>query len=97
MPILIYVYSGLVKHQLIGNSETQLLGIVPITQNPESLSGQQYYSFNPPYYLELVKNDINEIEIQLNTDWGDPFPFLNQALSRVVCRLHFRRRDLSIL
>ena len=103
----IFVYSNLVRYQMVGDTEAPLLGIVPITTSAGARLGleanQQYYSFNPPYYIPVLKNQFDTIEIQLNTDWGAPFPFASDDAavgddtvdapnSKVFCRLDFRKR-----
>jgi len=95
----IFVYSNIVKYQLVGDTEAPLLGIVPINFSSESTvlsasheTRQQYYTFNPPYYIPLITTQFDIIEIQLNTDWGSPFPFKDDPNSKVICRLDFRKR-----
>lgn len=90
-----YVYSDLIKYQLVGDTEAPLLGIVPLTN--EGSGAQEYYSFNPPYYIPLAKSYFDTIEIQINTDWGDPFPFTDLQNGKVACRLHFRRKPSQFL
>ena len=96
-PSSIYIYSDLARYQLIGDTSAQLLAIVPLLSSPHSRQrnddANDYYVLNPPYYMPLSKNEFNTIEIQLNTDWGAEFPFPANPNARVVCRLHFRRRN----
>lgn len=86
-----YVYSDLIKYQLVGDSEAPLLGVVPLL-NDASQAQQVYYSFNPPYYIPLAKKYFDSIEININTDWGESFPFSDFDKAKVICRLHFRRK-----
>ena len=92
----LYVYSDLARYQLIGDTQAPLLGIVPIQGSDDDnryFSGdQQYYAFNPAYYIPLVRNSFDIIELEFKTDWDHPFPFADDANSRVVCRLNFRKR-----
>ena len=95
-----YVYSSLVKHQLVGNTEAPLLGIVPIQNrcsNPAGEGIQEYYAFNPPVYVPLWQATFRDVRIELKTDWGEPFPFLTSPSQKVATRLHFRRRDRKFL
>jgi len=101
-----YVYSSLAEYQIVGDTVAPLLGIVPIQPLLTSASkasassaeqdwhpdDQQFYSFNPPYYIPLKISRFKTIEVQLNTDWGAPFPFSDDPNNRVCCRLHFRKR-----
>ena len=83
----IFVSSDLIKYQLVGNTETPLLGVVPLGGVQEEIVT---WVFNPTYYLPLARNDIREIEVQLNTENGDPFPFT--STSKVMLRLHVRKK-----
>ena len=91
-----YVYSDIAKSQLVGDTEGQLLGIVPIQAEAEDVprpgGSTVYYSFNPPYYIPLAKNEFETIDIELKTDWGADFPFAADANNRICCRLDFRKR-----
>ena len=93
-----YIYSDLGSYQLIGDTSAQLLAIIPLQRRTkeieqEELDSHQYYVLNPPYYIPLAKHEFNSIMFQLNTDFGEAFPFPNNPNNRVVCRLHFRRRS----
>ena len=85
----VYVYSDIVSHQLVGDTLVPLMGVVPI-QGQEK-GKQLYWSFNPPYYMSVTKNEIKSIEMQMNTDRGAKFPFLG---GKVCSRLHFRHRGI---
>ena len=91
---------------MVGDTEAPLVGILPIMTSAGVRLGleanQQYYSFNSPYYIPVLKNQFDTIEIQLNTDWGAPFPLASDAAavgddsmvatnSKVFCRLDFRK------
>ena len=92
----IYLYSDLAKHQLVGNTSAQLLDIIPLLGRDSASRSitQHYYLVQQPYYMPIAKEEFDQVEIQLNTEWGTPFPFINDANTSVVCRLHFRRRNL---
>ncbi len=85
----IYIYCDLIKYQLVGNKEVQLLGLAPVQLSRDSPQ-VNYFPFNPPYYLPVNRASIDEVEIQLNTENGDPFPFM--ANSKIVVRLNLRRK-----
>ena len=92
-----FVYCNLAKYQMVGDTEAPLLGIVPLSNNPANVSSLQYYAFNPPYYIPLIRGHFDTIEIQLNTDFGTPCPFSDDeeakaAISKVLVRLAFRKR-----
>ena len=95
-----FVYSNLGKWQMVGDTEAPLLGIVPIIngrQKKRQPGDQEYYAFNPPYYIPVTIDTLREIEIELKTDWGGYFPFAVGVESRVIARLHFRRKGANSL
>ena len=67
----------------------QLLGLAPVQLSRDSPQ-VSYFPFNPPYYLPVNRSTIDEVEIQLNTENGDPFPFMPN--SKIVVRLNLRRK-----
>ena len=81
-----------------GNCAYPTFGTSSSTASPSSAQqdwhpdDQQFYSFNPPYYMPLKKSRFDTLDIQLNTDWGAPFPFTDDPNNRVCCRVHFRKR-----
>ena len=94
----LYIYSDICKYQIVGDVEAPLLGIVPLqpVQGGQGGKGigvahQHFYSFNPPYYMGLAKDQITNIRIELKTEYGSAFPFDNDPNNSVCCRLHFRK------
>ncbi len=85
----IYIYCDLIKYQLVGNKEVQRSGLAPVQLAKDSPQ-VNYFSFTPPYYLPVNRSTIDEVEIQLNTENGDPFPFMSN--SKIVIRLNLRRK-----
>ena len=78
-----YVYSSLVKHQLVGNTEAPLLDMAAIqngSSNPVGEAIQEYYSFNPPVYILLDQSSFRHDRIELKTDWGERFHFLRSPM-----------------
>lgn len=82
-----YLYSDIIKYQMVGDIEAPLLGVLPCLPTTGS---QVYWAFNPPYYIPLIKNDIDTIQIKVTTDAGDEVPFADDG--KVICRLNFRRK-----
>jgi len=82
-----YIYTDIVKSQIVGDTQCPLIGVVPIKQEERDVC---FFSFSHPYYVTLTSQEISEINIQLKTDTGDPFPLASNG--KVVCRLHFRRK-----
>ena len=83
----IYIYSDIIKYQFVGDVKVLLLGVLPV----QGVDGeQQYWSFNPPYYIPVSMSTISSVNIHLADDKGDEIPFFGDG--KVVARLHFRPR-----
>ena len=80
-----FVYSDIVEESLIGDSQGNILGFLPVQSK---YGDQAYWSFNPPYYIPVRGKSITNITIKLAQDTGEPMP-INEG--KVICRLHFRR------
>ena len=79
------VYTDIVEPSLIGDSQANYLGFLPI----QTIYGQQgYWNFQPPYYVPVKTKQISNITIKLCQDTGDLMPIED---GKVICRLHFRR------
>ena len=82
----IYIYTDIIKYQYVGDVKVPLLGVLPV----QGLDGeQQYWSFNPPYYIPVAMSTLSSVNIHLADDKGDEIPFVGDG--KVVARLHFRR------
>jgi len=82
----IYIYSDIIKYQFVGDAKVPLLGVLPV----QGVDGeQQYWSFNPPYYIPVSMSTLSSVNIHLADDKGDEIPFFGDG--KVVARLHFRR------
>jgi len=82
----IYIYSDIIKYQYVGDVKVPLLGVLPV----QGVDGdQQYWSFNPPYYIPVSMSTLSSVNIHLADDKGDEIPFFGDG--KVVSRLHFRR------
>ena len=84
-----FVYSDIIKYQTVGDVQAPLLGVLPVKGESKH---QSYWACQPPYYIPIVSNNFNTINIRLCTDSGDPFPLVDNG--KVICRLHFRRKRL---
>ena len=87
----IYVYTNIVKETLVGNNYYNLLRIVPTQGSHGSII---HISFLNPFYLEIAQDRICSIRITLCDDLGQPVRF---QFGKVVCILHFRRKQLQLL
>jgi len=82
----IYVYTDIIKYQFVGDVKVPLLGVLPV----QGVDGeQQYWSFNPPYYIPVSMSTLSSVNIHLADDKGDEISFFGDG--KVVSRLHFRR------
>ena len=86
-----YIHSNLIQHQNIGHNKAQLLAIVPVRA---AHGGQSYWKCDPPFYLPLKSSELDTIDIKIENEKGEPFPFTPNT--NVIMRLHFRRRPHTI-
>jgi hypothetical protein len=84
---MIYVYSDIVSHTLVGDSKVPLLRVC-VTEGKygEMVSA----TFTDPHYVPLARNDVDTIEILINNELGKLVPF---EFGKSVVTLHFRRKN----
>jgi hypothetical protein len=78
----LYVYTNIVRYQVVGNSQLPLLRIV----DAKNLEHQS--TFANPYYLPVSVKELNEIGCFLYNSRGEPIDF--NPGGRTVAVLHFR-------
>jgi hypothetical protein len=84
----LYIYCSIIEPVLCGNSYAQLLRPVEIPN--ESIFGDQcVIKYQNPYYLPLLFNEIDVIEIDIRDDTNKP---INFAFGRTIVTLQFRKR-----
>jgi hypothetical protein len=83
----LYVYSDIVKEQRVGDAMAPLLEIVPVKGVP---GNRIHYSVNPLTYLPVNRDYIDNINIVIMDEYGNPVVFPDDV-ENVVCRLRFRR------
>ena len=87
----VYIYSDVIKTQIVGNTEAKLLRIVSIN---EGVFGQVVHkNFDRPQYHPLACNTLSDIQIELRTGNGKPFPI---KFGTTIIQLTFRRRGLRL-
>ena len=87
----VYIYSDLIKTQIVGNTEAKLLRIVSIN---EGVFGQVIHkNFDRPQYHALACNTLSDIQIELRTGGGKIFPI---KFGTTIVQLTFRRRGLRL-
>ena len=85
--------SDIIKFQPFGESLTQLLAIIPILPDEEA-EDRQYFTFEYPTYLPIMKHTFQNITIRICDENGEPCEFDEDE--KAVLRLRFKRRALTI-
>ena len=86
----IYLYSDIIRDQIVGNTLCPLLGVLPVQTSENTL--QSYWAFNPPYYMPIRYNRLNTMTIKLCSETGEAIPFLKENAGHVIVRMNFRRK-----
>lgn len=89
VPKSLYVYTDIVSPQLVGDVMARLLRVVCVDLKNYTYGGQGSETFTVPQYVPVSKQEIQEIEININDDSGNVAPFLAGTSTLV---LHFRKR-----
>ena len=77
----VYVYSDIVKHNIVGDKRAPLLRVVNI--NP-LLGDTQTVTFQPLMYQPVSKSSFRQIAIYLRDSTGRPIPFERGAVTVVL-------------
>ena len=83
---LMYIYSDIVSHSLVGDTKAPLLRVCNMSGGGEG--GETRANFTIPQYMPVAYRDFETIEININNELGQPMPFMQ---GKSVCTLHFRR------
>ena len=86
MPIM-FIYSNIIKHQIVGDTITPLLGIVPVQGGPRE---ECQWTFSPPFYFPLKCKELDHITFKLKTETGAAYHL--RPHDKIMARLHFRQR-----
>lgn len=84
----IYVYSDIIKYQIVGNQKARLLSVIPITSIPGKM---HTYTPSYPTYISLSNNSFDKIKIQLHSGSGKIVEFPDDV-GEVMIHLHIRRK-----
>ena len=84
---LLYIYSDIVSHSLVGDTKVPLLRVCN-TSGGEG--GETRVAFTNPQYFQVAHRDFETIKININNELGKPMPF---SVGKSVCTLHFRRKN----
>jgi len=87
---MIYVYSDIVSHTLVGDTKVPLLRVC----TTEGTYGEMVSTtFTDPHYVPLARNGFDTIELNINNELGKPAAF---EYGKSVVTLHFRRKNRLI-
>lgn len=81
---MIYCYSDVVEHQMVGDSYAPLLRILRVEGKFGDIITQ---TFNPPDYLPVARKHLESIKIELKSDQNVP---INFTYGKAIAKLHFR-------
>ena len=82
----IFVYTDIIKDQIVGDTQVPLLGALPVIEKP---GNQLYWAFQHPLYVPITKNFIDTIEIKMTDETGKTIMFKDGL---AIVRLHIRKR-----
>ncbi len=84
----LYVYSDLIKPQFVGDTETQLLRIVPVRGSFGDIVVRDYSTI---HYLDVLKKRFDSVEISIKDDVNTG---INFQFGKTVLKLHFRKKRM---
>ena len=85
MATTIYIYTDIIDDENVGDALVPLLRAIDVIGDKGETVNEL---FQRVYYKHVNRNNIQSIEIQLNSSTGDPIKF---GAGNVICVLHFRR------
>ena len=88
---LMYVYCDIAAYTIVGDTKAPLLRVCHVTgKHGENVR----VTYDHPHYVPLSRRDFDTIEININTELGQPVPF---EFGKSVVTLHLRRRHEKTL
>ena len=81
----LYVYCSIMEHQLVGDVSAPLLRVLPIRGNHGQTLSRTFQNI---HYMPAKMGHVQNIEIDIRDNVGDPVPF---EAGRVVVVLHLRK------
>jgi len=81
---LLFIYTDIIKEQLVGNSRSALIRTVHV-ENDHSKGA--YVSYQYPQYFPVNSTEIDSINIRITDETGQPVEFVDAL---VAITLHFR-------
>ena len=90
---LLFIYTDLIKPQLLGNTEVPLLRVVS-SQNDEEKHGRMMsIEFKHVQFVDCVASQISYIRFWMADITGVPIDFADSAHATVMLRLRFRKKE----
>ena len=83
----LFIYCDCIEHQIVGDGLSALLGTVAVNEIPENFGKNIERDFQPVNYVTLIRNSIDNIQIQILDDTGESIHF---EPGKVLVKLHFR-------
>ena len=84
----LYIYSNIGDDVRVGNTKSQLLAIVPFS-NEKACTLLKEKSFKVPMYIRVIQKRISQIDIAIYDGAGKLVPFLSDVVTTL--NLHFRK------
>jgi len=82
----LYIYTDIIKPQLVGNVETTLLRTIPVKGNYGETLVKDYSTI---HYVDLLKKRFDSISISIKDDTDSTVKFL---FGKTILKLHFRKK-----
>lgn len=88
LPSQMFIYCDIVEPQLVGDAIAPLLRIVNVAADNYNYGCHKIAIFSPTHYINVMKREFENIEVNIRTETGDVMPFEFGTLS---LKLHFKR------
>jgi hypothetical protein len=79
-----YVYCDLLGNEILGDTNTQLLSVVPMSSLVQTTSPTSYFSFSNLQFKPLAKKYFHDVQIRLCDESGDIIPFLGTGRTNLT-------------
>jgi len=84
----LFVYCSLIEPQYVGDSLTQLLKVIPVRGEADTV---QSIDFPMIHYYNLLCNRFSDVSISVKSSDGQTVPF---NYGQIIVKLHLRRKKL---
>ncbi len=88
---LLFVYCDIVEPQFVGDSKSNLLKLLPLTQRfkngaIQEMDNVKFKEVNQPQYRNVLNHIVDRITITLMSEIGEKIPFLGSGRTSVTLR-----------